>query len=86
MLAVAVLRQPHGKRVVHGLVWHSRQAELAGQAPVEVVALYGQPRYTSARGSRQLFGPGAFSLYDGPGRLIVEEIAETLGALIELGG
>ena len=83
---MAALRQPHGKRVVHGLVWHSRQAELARQTPVEVVALYGKPRYTSARGSWQIFGPGAFSLYDGPGRLIVEEIAATLGAFIELDG
>jgi hypothetical protein len=83
-LAVGVLRQPHGTRVVHGLLWHSRQAELAGDDPVEVAVLYGRPRYTSARGSWQLFGPGAFSLYDGPGRLIVEEIAENLGATIEL--
>lgn len=83
-LAVAALRQPHGKRTVHGLIWHSRQAELAGHDPVEVVVLFGEPRYTTMRGSWRLFGPGAFSLYDGPGRLLVDEVAENLNAVIEL--
>jgi hypothetical protein len=83
-LAVAALRQPHGKRTVHGLIWHSRQAELAGLDPVEVVVLFGEPRYTTLRGSWRLFGPGASSLYDGPGRLLVDEVAENLNAVIEL--
>jgi hypothetical protein len=30
-----------------------------------------------------MFGPGASSLYDGPGRLLAEEIAESLDAVIE---
>ncbi|MCW2688469.1 MAG: hypothetical protein JWR37_3359 [Mycobacterium sp.] len=83
-LVIAALRQPHGKRALHGLIWHSRQSELAGQGPVEVVALFGEPRYGPGRGSWTLFGPGASSLYDGAGRLTVEEIAEDLGAVIEL--
>jgi hypothetical protein len=36
------------------------------------------------RGTWQLFGPGAASLYDGPGRLLVDDIAESLNAVIEL--
>lgn len=82
-LAIAALRQPHGKRPLQGLIWHSRQAELAGETPVEVVVLFGEPRYPSGRGSWPLTGPGTSSLYDGPGRLLVEEIAEDLGAVIE---
>jgi hypothetical protein len=59
---------------------------LAGHDPVEVVVLFGQFRYPSARRSRRLFGPDAFSLYDGPGRLLVDEVAESPAAVIELDG
>jgi hypothetical protein len=83
-LACAALNQPRRGRAFAGLVWHSRQAELADTDPVEVVVLFGGPRYPSVRGSWPLFGPGASSLYNGPGRLLVDEIAETLGAVIEL--
>jgi hypothetical protein len=83
-LAVATLAQAHGRRNVHGLIWHSRQAELAGQEPVEVMVLYGGSRYSATRGSWRLFGPGASSLFEGPGRLLVDEIAESLSAVIEL--
>jgi hypothetical protein len=76
-LAIAALRQLHGKRTGHALIWHSRQAELAGHDPVEVVVLFDERRYTTRRGSWRLFGPGAFSRYDGPGRLLVDEVAET---------
>jgi len=83
-LAAAALSQQRRGRPLAGLIWHSRQAELADTAPVEVVVLYGAPRHPSGRGSWPLFGPGASSLYDGPGRLLVDEIAESLGAVIEL--
>jgi RES domain len=83
-LAVAALGQAHGRRSVHGLIWHSRQAELAGQDRVEVMVLYGGARYSATRGSWRLFGPGASSLFEGPGRLLVDEIAESLSAVIEL--
>ena len=83
-LAVAALGQAHGRRTIHGLIWHSRQAELAGQDPVEVTVLYGGPRYSSTRGSWRLFGPGPSSLSEGPGRLLIDEIAESLSAVIEL--
>jgi hypothetical protein len=83
-LAVAALGQAHGRRKVHGLIWHSRQSELAGQDPVEVMVLYGGTRYSATRGSWRLFGPGASSLFEGSGRLFVDEIAESLSAVIEL--
>jgi RES domain len=82
-LAVAVLAQPR-RADVHGLIWHSRQAELGAVAPIEVMVLFGRPRYHQRRGAWKMFGPGASSLYDGAGRLLVEEIAESLGAIIEL--
>jgi hypothetical protein len=46
--------------------------------------LYGPSRYPSDRGSWWLVGSGINSLYDGPGRLLVDEIAESLDAVIEL--
>jgi RES domain len=82
-LAVAALSEPR-RAGVHGLIWHSRQAELAESPSVESMVLFGRPRYHQRRGSWAMFGPGATSLYDGPGRLLVEEIAENLGAIIEL--
>ncbi len=82
-LAIAALRQRRGQRTLQGLIWHSRQAELAGAAPAEVIVLFGQPRYSSRRGSWRLFGPGARNLYEGAGRLLVDEIAESLDAVIE---
>jgi hypothetical protein len=82
-LAIAALRQPHGKRTLQGLIWHSRQTELAGDPPTEVVVLFGQPRYSSRRGSWRRVGPGSQNLYEGPGRLLVDDIAETLDAVIE---
>lgn len=83
-LAGAALKAPRRGRALAGLIWHSRQAELADTTQVEVVVLFGDPRYPSGRGSWLLFGPGALSLYDGPGRLLVDEIAEALSAVIEL--
>lgn len=83
-LAGAVLSQFQSGPHLAGLIWHSRQAELANVGPVEVMVLFGEPRYPSRRGNWPLFGPGATSLYEGPGRLLVDEIAESLGAVIEL--
>lgn len=85
-LAGAALNKTPRGRALAGLIWHSRQTELAETERVEVIVLFGDPRYASGRGSWPLFGPGASSLYDGPGRLLVEEIAENLGAIIELDG
>lgn len=48
------------------------------------MVLFGAQRYPSGRGSWPLFGLGASPLYDGPGRILVDEIAESLSAIIEL--
>lgn len=83
-LVGAALSQHRRGRGLAGLIWHSRQAELVNNHPVEAIVLFGGPRYPSGRGSWPLFGPGASSLFDGPGRLLVDEIAESLSAVIEL--
>lgn len=83
-LAVAALDQPRRGHALAGLIWHSRQAELTDTSPAEVVVLFGDRRHPSGRGRWPLFGPGASSLFEGPGRLLVDEIAETLSAVIEL--
>lgn len=81
-LAVNALTQRRSGQL-SGLIWHSRQAELAATNPVEVVVLFGHPRFPSGRGSWRLVGPGTTTLYEGPGRLLVDEIAESLSALVE---
>jgi hypothetical protein len=80
-LAIAALAQPHTPRL-QGLVWHSRQSELAGKPPQEVIVLFGR-RYQTRRGSWKRFPPGSQNLYEGPGRLSVDGIASELGAVIE---
>jgi hypothetical protein len=66
---------------LQGLLWHSRQAELAGAPSAEVLVLFGS-RYQSKRGSGQLVEPGIRNLYEGPGRLLVDEIADDIDAVI----
>lgn len=63
----------------HGMIWHSRQAELAGKEPVEVLVVFCD-RYGPGRGPWQLTPPGLRTLYDGAGRDRVDEIALELGA------
>lgn len=82
-LAIAALRQSHTPPL-QGLIWHSRQAELAKAPPQEVIVLFGE-RYKSKPGSWNLVAPGLQDLYEGPGRVRVDEIAEDLGAVIETG-
>lgn len=64
-----------------GLIWHSRQAELADVGEVAVVVLYGD-RAPSAAGAYPVLGRGVSSLVEGPGRVLVEEIADRLDALV----
>jgi hypothetical protein len=80
-LAIEALTQSHDPPL-QGLIWHSRQAELVDKPPVEVIVLFGD-RYPSARGTWRRSGPGSQNLYEGPGRLLVDQIAEELRALIE---
>ena len=82
-LAIAALEQSHDPPL-QGLIWHSRQAELAGRPPEEVIVLFGE-RYPSKRGSWQRIGPGSQNLFEGPGRLLVDRIAVDLGAVVETG-
>ncbi|MGH9103093.1 MAG: RES domain-containing protein [Acidimicrobiales bacterium] len=76
----------HGRRfqgqAPAGLLWHSRQADLAGRPAGEVFTLFGDraPRHA---GAYPLVGPGVRNLVEGPGRLLVEAIAESLDARIE---
>lgn len=81
-LAAQALARRHGGADIQGLVWHSRQAELAGLPPAEVVVLFGGPRFRSRRGQWQLVAPGNRNLYEGPGRLVVDRVAEQLRAVV----
>lgn len=66
-----------------GIIWHSRQAELAGLPPAEVMVLFGGGRYEHGRGTWQRVGPGSRNLFEGPGRLLVDQVAELLSAVVE---
>jgi hypothetical protein len=81
-LAVDALRQSHSGGPIQGLIWHSRQAELGGQQSTEVAVIFGDT-YPSGRGSWPLIGPGARNLYEGPGRLLVDQLAEDLAAVVQ---
>lgn len=85
LLAIAALAQSHDPPL-QGLIWHSRQAELGGKAAQEVIVLYGDERYPSTPGSWRRFGPGSQNLHEGPGRLLVDRIADDLRAVVETGG
>jgi RES domain len=83
-LAIAALGQSHDPPL-QGLIWHSRQAELVDRPAEEVIVLFGNERYPSKRGTWQRFGPGSQNLYEGPGRLLADQIADDLRAFIEIG-
>ena len=82
-LAVAARAQDGS---LQGLTWHSRHAELAGQpaAPggTAVLVLFGDS-FPSGRGSWPLTGPGIRNLDEGPGRLLIDQVAEDLDARVE---
>lgn len=69
-------------RGVAGIVWNSRQIELATLPSEEVVLVFGD-RAPSWPGSWKLTGPGARNLYEGPGRDRVEALAKLLGVGVE---
>ncbi len=74
----------HAHKRSHGLVWHSRQAELhAHGAQREVFLLFGD-RVPTTAGAYALTGPGVRNLIEGPGRIVLERLAEELDARIEL--
>lgn len=81
-----VARELHGRvidgRPIAGLTWHSRQAELlTPTGTAEVCVLFGDVAGTT-RGSWELTGPGVRSLYEGPGRLLVDVLANELRATV----
>jgi hypothetical protein len=82
-LAIAALGQSHTPPL-QGLIWHSRQAELAKAPPQEVIVLFGE-RYKAKQGTWKLVAPGLQNLYEGPGRVRVDEIATDLKATVETG-
>jgi hypothetical protein len=66
-----------------GIVWHSRQAELNGAAAQEVVVVFAD-RVPQARGDWKL-GPyrdASGSLLESAGRLLLDELAESLNVTI----
>lgn len=66
-----------------GIIWHSRQAELSSAGPAEVAVVFAD-RVAHTRGAWKL-GPyrDAYgSLLEGTGRLILDEVAETLNVTI----
>src|SRR5664279_3074310 len=76
-LAVAARAQDGS---LQGLIWHSRHAELADHPATEVLVLFGDS-FPSGRGSWPL--TGIRNLSDGPGRLLIDQVAEDLDALVE---
>jgi RES domain len=80
-----VARDVHGREIdgreVAGLLWHSRQAELLATRPTEVCVLFGDVAGTG-RGSWVLTGPGVRNLFEGPGRVLVDVLAEQLDATV----
>lgn len=73
---------PVGGRLAEGILWHSRQSELQPDARREVFVLWGD-RAPAVPGAYPLTGPGVRSLTEGPGRLLLEQLAEDLDAVIE---
>lgn len=80
-----VARELHARRIdgrpVQGVLWHSRQAELRAAPPAEVCVIFGDA-FGTRRGAWPPAGPGGRSLFEGPGRLLVDVIAENLGATV----
>ncbi len=66
---------------VDGLLWHSRVAELAFGAQGEAAILFGD-RIGDAAGAFPVAAPGVRSLFEGPGRLDIDELAELVDAEI----
>lgn len=76
-------QRPRGE-LPDGILWHSRQAELTGHDRREVMILFGD-RAPNGPGSYRLVGPGVRNLVEGVGAVRIEEIAESLDALVEPG-
>ncbi len=76
----------HSGADCEGIAWHSRQAELHLSADDREVYLFFGDRAPAGRGVFPLAGPGVLNLVEGPGRLLLERIAEELDARVEPSG
>lgn len=83
-LAREALAQPIAGGSIVGLLWQTRQRELGADDAdgTEVAVLFGRG-YPTVRGSWPLAGVGVSGLLEGPGRLLVDQLADDLGAWIE---
>ncbi|GFG98855.1 hypothetical protein MTIM_47340 [Mycobacterium timonense] len=81
-LAIKALAQSHVPPL-QGLIWHSRQAELGGKLAQEVIILFCDERYPFEAGHAEAIRPWFAEPLRGPGRLLVDQIADDLRALIE---
>jgi hypothetical protein len=78
-------RRIHAMRIAgtraSGIVWNSRQAELRmGESALAMVVF--ADLYPTNRGQWPRRGPGSQNLYEGPGRTLAENIANSVGAVI----
>lgn len=69
---------------VQGIIWHSRQAELTGRPPQASAVIFAD-RVDSGRGDWQTAPrrTAIGSLLEGAGKLLLDELAEDLGVIIE---
>nr|WP_306427903.1 MULTISPECIES: RES family NAD+ phosphorylase [unclassified Brevibacterium] len=76
--------QGQGGTALQGIVWHSRQAELAGTPAREVVVLFAD-RIAMGRGVWDLAASRSASgaLLEGTGRLLLDRLADALSVDIE---
>lgn len=70
-----------------GILWHSRQAEISGQSGQEVAVVFAD-RVRHTRGAWQLGTNrhASGSLLEGAGRLLLDELAESLDVTISISG
>lgn len=74
---------PFGDRAPDGILWHSRQAELhIPGTRREVFVLWGD-RAPTDPSAYSLTGPGVCNLVEGPGRVLLDRLAEDLSASVE---
>lgn len=78
-----VARAIHAEGRLDGIIWHSRQAELAQHARSEVVVVFAD-RVPADRGQWSLLPArdANGSLLEGAGRLLLDQLAESLGVTI----
>lgn len=71
---------------IHGILWHSRQAELTGRSPLEAAVIFAD-RVSTERGEWRLAPRRVAigSLLEGAGKLLLDDLAEKLNTTFEPG-